>query len=39
VVLPRDFTEMGGHLTPSMKLRRETVMGDFATEIEGLYER
>ncbi|MCL6667783.1 MULTISPECIES: AMP-dependent synthetase/ligase [Streptomyces] len=38
-VLPRDFTEEYGHLTPSMKLRREAVMKDFATEIEGLYER
>lgn len=38
-VLPRDFTETDGHLTPSMKLRRETVMGDFEAEIEGLYAR
>ena len=38
-VLPTDFTEAAGHLTPSMKLRREAVMRDFATEIEGLYER
>ncbi|WP_329336100.1 long-chain fatty acid--CoA ligase [Streptomyces sp. NBC_00663] len=38
-VLPRDFTEAEGHLTPSMKLRRETVMKEFAREIEGLYER
>ncbi|WP_020135963.1 AMP-dependent synthetase/ligase [Streptomyces sp. 351MFTsu5.1] len=38
-VLPTDLTEAAGHLTPSMKLRRETVMRDFATEIEGLYER
>ncbi|MEU5318828.1 AMP-dependent synthetase/ligase [Streptomyces sp. NPDC021056] len=39
VILPKDFTEMSGHLTPSMKLKRETVMGDFAAEIEGLYAR
>ncbi|PWI17403.1 long-chain fatty acid--CoA ligase [Streptomyces sp. Act143] len=38
-VLPRDFTETEGHLTPSMKLRRETVMQEFAGEIEALYER
>ncbi|MER6286638.1 AMP-dependent synthetase/ligase [Streptomyces sviceus] len=38
-VLPTDFTEAAGHLTPSMKLRREAVMRDFAGEIEGLYER
>ncbi|MFF7071528.1 AMP-dependent synthetase/ligase [Streptomyces pseudovenezuelae] len=38
-VLPTDFTEAAGHLTPSMKLRREAVMRDFAGEIERLYER
>ncbi|WAZ23353.1 long-chain fatty acid--CoA ligase [Streptomyces cinnabarinus] len=38
-ILPTDFTEMAGHLTPSMKLRREAVMKDFAFEIEELYER
>ncbi|WP_069762706.1 long-chain fatty acid--CoA ligase [Streptomyces sp. LUP47B] len=38
-VLPTDFTEAAGHLTPSMKLRREAVMRDFAEEIEGLYAR
>ncbi|MFJ3665802.1 AMP-dependent synthetase/ligase [Streptomyces sp. NPDC090106] len=38
-VLPRDFTEAEGHLTPSMKLRRETVMKEFAADVEGLYER
>ncbi len=38
-ILPRDFTEEQGHLTPSMKLRREQVMRDFAAEVEGLYER
>ncbi|MFD7873691.1 AMP-dependent synthetase/ligase [Streptomyces sp. NPDC059766] len=36
-VLPVDFTEEAGHLTPSMKLRREAVMRDFAREVEGLY--
>ncbi|GLW50964.1 long-chain acyl-CoA synthetase [Streptomyces sp. NBRC 14336] len=38
-LLPTDFTEAAGHLTPSMKLRRETIMKDFAHEIEELYER
>ncbi|MEU0024945.1 AMP-dependent synthetase/ligase [Streptomyces sp. NPDC006335] len=38
-VLPTDLTEAAGHLTPSMKLRREAVMRDFAGEIEKLYER
>ncbi|MER7486228.1 AMP-binding protein [Streptomyces sp. NPDC126497] len=36
-VLPVDFTEAAGHLTPSMKLRREVVLRDFAAEVEGLY--
>ncbi|WP_242620855.1 long-chain fatty acid--CoA ligase [Streptomyces sp. BK239] len=36
-VLPRDFTEADGHLTPSMKLRREAILRDFAKEVEGLY--
>ncbi|MER7570255.1 AMP-dependent synthetase/ligase [Streptomyces sp. NPDC052415] len=38
-ILPMDFTEFTGHLTPSMKLRRAAVMRDFAAEIEALYER
>ncbi|MFF7859249.1 AMP-binding protein [Streptomyces sp. NPDC007904] len=37
VVLPTDFTEEAGHLTPSMKLRREAILRDFAREVEGLY--
>ncbi|GAA3053470.1 AMP-dependent synthetase/ligase [Streptomyces glomeratus] len=36
-VLPVDFTEEAGHLTPSMKLRRETILREFAREVEGLY--
>ncbi|MEU7467031.1 long-chain fatty acid--CoA ligase [Streptomyces sp. NPDC044984] len=36
-VLPVDFTEEAGHLTPSMKLRREEILRDFAQEVEGLY--
>ncbi|WP_406474668.1 AMP-dependent synthetase/ligase [Streptomyces sp. NBC_01615] len=38
-ILPVDFTEEAGHLTPSMKLRREAVMRDFEREVEGLYEK
>jgi long-chain acyl-CoA synthetase len=36
-VLPVDFTEEAGHLTPSMKLRRQVIMRDFAREVEDLY--
>ncbi|MWA12798.1 AMP-dependent synthetase/ligase [Streptomyces sp. BA2] len=36
-VLPVDFTEASGHLTPSLKLKRDAIERDFAEEIEGLY--
>ncbi|NGO71533.1 AMP-dependent synthetase/ligase [Streptomyces boncukensis] len=36
-VLPDDFTEERGHLTPSMKLRRAAILRDFAAEIDDLY--
>ncbi|MGV9250473.1 AMP-dependent synthetase/ligase [Streptomyces sp. NPDC003697] len=38
-VLPVDFTEEAGHLTPSMKLRRSVIMRDFARQVEELYMR
>ncbi|MFJ4948595.1 AMP-dependent synthetase/ligase [Streptomyces sp. NPDC088760] len=38
-VLPVDFTEAAGHLTPSMKLRRDSILRDFAAHVEALYER
>ncbi len=36
-VLGSDFTESGGHLTPSLKVRRGVVAKDYAAEIEALY--
>ncbi|MGI5437078.1 AMP-dependent synthetase/ligase [Streptomyces shenzhenensis] len=36
-ILPKDFTEQAGHLTPSMKLRRDQIMRDFTEAVEGLY--
>jgi long-chain acyl-CoA synthetase len=36
-ILPVDFTEQSGHLTPSLKVRRNVVMKDFAADIEALY--
>jgi long-chain acyl-CoA synthetase len=36
-ILPCDFTEEGGQLTPSLKLKRSVVMKEFATEVEALY--
>ncbi len=38
-VLPSDFTEAGGHLTPSLKVKRAVVAKDYAAEIEALYAR
>ncbi|OEV07022.1 long-chain fatty acid--CoA ligase [Streptomyces nanshensis] len=38
VVLPRDFTEEGGHLTPSLKLKRAAIVRDYDAEIAELYE-
>jgi long-chain acyl-CoA synthetase len=37
-VLETDFTEESGHLTPSLKLKRNLVMRDFAAEVEDLYQ-
>ncbi|MEO8827895.1 AMP-dependent synthetase/ligase [Lapillicoccus sp.] len=36
-VLPSDFTEENGYLTPSLKLKRNVVMKDFADDVEALY--
>jgi long-chain acyl-CoA synthetase len=36
-VLRAEFTEDSGHLTPSMKLKRQAVLTDFAQEIKALY--
>ncbi|MFB7191364.1 AMP-dependent synthetase/ligase [Streptomyces sp. NPDC056178] len=38
-VLPVDFTEEGGHLTPSLKLRRDAIARDFEAEIDALYRK
>ncbi|MBT2476755.1 AMP-dependent synthetase/ligase [Streptomyces sp. ISL-94] len=36
-VLPGDFTEARGHLTPSLKLKRGAILRDCAQQIEELY--
>ncbi|MGL4443798.1 MAG: AMP-dependent synthetase/ligase, partial [Alsobacter sp.] len=36
-ILPADWTEEGGQITPSLKLKRAVVMQEFATEVEALY--
>ncbi|MBB5082590.1 AMP-dependent synthetase/ligase [Nonomuraea endophytica] len=37
VVLDIDITEESGHLTPTLKIKRNIVMRDFADTVEGLY--
>ena len=36
-IVPADFTEASGHLTPSMKVKRAQVMKDFESVIEEMY--
>jgi long-chain acyl-CoA synthetase len=36
-ILPVDFTEQGGQLTPSLKIKRAVVTKEFTAEIEALY--
>jgi long-chain acyl-CoA synthetase len=36
-ILPRDFTQEQGELTPTLKLRRKIVHEHFTDEIEQLY--
>ena len=36
-ILPVDFTEEAGYITPSLKLKRSVVMKDFADQVEELY--
>jgi long-chain acyl-CoA synthetase len=38
-ILPVQFTQESGHITPSLKLKRAVVAEDFADEIEKLYQR
>jgi long-chain acyl-CoA synthetase len=36
-ILPGDFTEDNGYLTPSLKLKRNIVMKDYTDQVEALY--
>jgi long-chain acyl-CoA synthetase len=37
VILPRDFSQEEGEVTPTLKLRRRVIHEHFADEIENLY--
>jgi long-chain acyl-CoA synthetase len=36
-VLPHDFSEERGEITPSLKLRREVIANAYAEKIEAIY--
>ncbi|WP_316520822.1 AMP-dependent synthetase/ligase [Kitasatospora brasiliensis] len=38
-LLDTEFSEESGHLTPSLKLKRNVVLKDFAADIEALYQK
>jgi long-chain acyl-CoA synthetase len=39
VILPTEFTEDSGHLTPKMSIKRGPILTDFADVIEGMYDQ
>jgi long-chain acyl-CoA synthetase len=38
VVLDRELTEESGHLTPSLKIKRDAVLRDFAAAVDDIYD-
>jgi long-chain acyl-CoA synthetase len=38
VIVDRELTEESGHLTPSLKVKRDVVVRDFAPSVEEIYE-
>ena len=36
-ILPVDFTEDNGHMTPSLKLKRAVILDDFKSDVEAIY--
>jgi len=38
VILPTEFSEASGHLTPKMSIKRHVIVSDFATDIAAIYE-
>jgi long-chain acyl-CoA synthetase len=39
VILPTEFTEASGHLTPKMSIKRGPILTDYADIVEGMYEK
>lgn len=39
VIIDSELSESSGHLTPSMKIKRNVVVADFAAEIDEIYNR
>ncbi len=39
VILPEDWTEDNGYLTPSFKVKRNAVLRDFHDTVEALFAR
>ena len=37
VILPKDFTEAGGHMTPKFSIKRNAILKDYADVIDELY--
>ncbi|MET4159436.1 AMP-dependent synthetase/ligase [Agromyces sp. PvR057] len=37
VILPGELTEASGHLTPKLSIKRNVILADFASQIEGMY--
>lgn len=37
VILPTEFTEASGHLTPKMSIKRDNILRDYAAEIAKIY--
>jgi long-chain acyl-CoA synthetase len=38
-ILPADFSEASGELTPSLKVKREVVRSRYGSIVDGLYEK
>ena len=37
MILPTEFTEASGHLTPKMSIKRGPILKDYAAVIEAMY--